>query len=401
MKKTLAFLLALLLIFSLAGCKKKPVYTIDADVSQFKAGILFAGDPETPYSSDAAHYAGIVSAMESYGMDVSSQLLIAKDLGRDEEAVTDALYQLIDDGANVIFGTDYTYQFAMEACASSNPEVAFAHCGSEGVEAANFVTYFGRMYQASYLAGIAAGAKTLELENNTVGYVSNFGVEYSENASAINAFTLGVQAINPDAQIYVMPINQLSDPESEASYAEDFVASYKCGVIGQFCNSALPLQAAKQWKAFGCGCGTDLNEAAPEAHLVSALWNWDVYYLQALKAAAECESAQKFVEQLGSADYYGGIKEGLVDISSLSENCPEGTADAIQEVKQLLISGKWDVFSGVKLQITLNGKKATVKQYDDPLLNQLEEEVLAPGEASLPDEFIRSMSYFLISVLDA
>lgn len=403
MKKILAFLLAFTFIFSLAACNNNetPSYTIDADVTSFKVGILFAGDPETPYSFDFSHYAGVKAAMEHYNMDISTQLLVEKDLGREESAVTDAINKLIDEGANVIFGTDYTFFPAMEESASANPQVAFAHCGGTSVDLANYVTYFGRMYQACYLTGVVAGIKAYSAGYDTIGYISDYGVEYSQYASTINAFSLGVQAANPNAQIYVLPTNSWNDSASISNNAHDLIVSYRCYVVAQQCSTPLPLQAAAEHSVYGCGYGTDMAQAAPDSHLASALWNWDVFYLKALKAAAECEKAEEFAQRLGGNNYYEGLKEGLVEISALSDKCPEGTEDAVNKVKKLITSGDWDVFSGVKLRISVKNGKATVKQYDDPLLNQLDTTVVAAGEGSMPDEYIRSMSYFLISVLDA
>lgn len=36
----------------------------------------------------------------------------------------------------------------------------------------NFNNYFGRIYQARYLTGVAAGLKSLEMGNNSIGYVA-------------------------------------------------------------------------------------------------------------------------------------------------------------------------------------------------------------------------------------
>ena len=65
-----------------------------------------------------------------------------------------------------------------------------------------------------------------------------------------------------------------------------------------------------------------------------------------------CESADQFVTAMEGPAYYGGLNEGMVDVSPLSDNCAAGTQDAIDQVKALIGSGEWDVFSGVKLNVT-------------------------------------------------
>lgn len=403
MKKTFAFVAVFVLLFMLCSCAKKDVsdYTNNADVSDFKAGILFVGDPESPFTPEASHYAGLTAAMESCGMNISSQLLIEKNLGRNKDTVLAAIDRLVTKGANVIFGTDITFYTAMDLTASKNPSTAFAHCGGDWSDYGNFITYSGRMYQANYLSGVVAGLKSLETGKNTIGIVTNYSIEYGENASGINAFTLGALAANPDAQTYMTFLDTWSDDVNESMFAKSLVSSFNCGVITQICLSPRPVQAAGSAGAFICGYGTDMTDVSPDTHLTSAVWNWSVFYQKALKAAAECETAEQFADQLGGDPYYGGLKEGLVDITAPSEHCPAGTQDAIDKIKKLIVSGEWDVFSGVKLQITTENGKATINQYDDPLVTQLEEEVVPAGDMSIPDDFIRFMNYLLISVLDA
>jgi basic membrane protein A len=45
-------------------------------------------------------------------------------------------------------------------------------------------------------------------------------------------------------------------------------------------------------------------------------------------------------------NYFLGIKEGMIDISPLSKNVAEGTAEKIEEARAKIVSGEWDVFTG-------------------------------------------------------
>ena len=115
---------------------------------------------------------------------------------------------------------------------------------------------------------------------------------------------------------------------------------------------------------------------------------------------------------MGGNAYYGGLKEGFVDVSPLSENCAAGTDKAIEAVKAMIVSGEWDVFSGVKLNITVKDGAATVEkvnaalesngfQYVDgnfktPMENV---EIVAAGGASVADGVITgSMNYLVKGV---
>ena len=63
----------------------------------------------------------------------------------------------------------------------------------------NVGTYFGRMYQPRYLTGIVAGKMT---KSNIIGYVAAHPIP--EVIRGINAFTLGVRSVNPNAKVHVV-----------------------------------------------------------------------------------------------------------------------------------------------------------------------------------------------------
>ena len=220
------------------------------------------------------------------------------------------------------------------------------------------------------LAGIAAGLKSLETGNNNVGYVAAYGRQYAETASGINGFALGVQAVNPDATVYVKELGAWADEVNEGAFAEELIQSFNCGVISQHCDSAQPQIAAQDLGVFGCGYNSDMTADAPQAHLTAAIWNWNVYYHTAIEAAMTCGGAENFVTAMGGPAYYGGLAEGFVDVSPLNEaTVAPGTAEAIEAVRELIVSGEWDVFSGTKLHITVNDDgTVTVDQEDADLL---------------------------------
>ena len=250
--------------------------------------------------------------------------------------------------------------------------------------------------------------------NDKIGYVAAHTTDYAETASGINGFALGVQAVNPDAKIYVKNLNNWADEVNEKAYAEELIKSFGCGVVSQHCDSAQPQIAAQNAGVFGCGYNSDMTADAPKAHLTAAIWNWNVYYKTAMEAAIACAGdASKFVEKMGGNAYYGGLKEGFVDVSPLTENCAKGTEEAIKAVKEMMVKGEWDVFSGVKLTITVaEDGTATVEktdaalesnglQYADgnfkaPMENTV---VVEAGGASVDDGVIKgSMNYLVKGV---
>ena len=392
MKKLLALLLAVIMLASFAACSQAG----SDDAADFKVGAIYINSKNDTAGYTYAHHNGITTAMKSLGLDVEKQLVIVDEVPEDKAQVLDAVDTLVGQGANIIFGISFGYIDALEEAATEYPDVIFSHATGYKSNDTNFNNYFGRAYQARYLSGIAAGLKSLETGNNNVGYVAAYGTEYAETASGINGFALGVQAVNPDAKLYVKNLGAWADEVNESAFAQELIKTYNCGVIAQHCDSAQPQIAAANAGVFGCGYNSDMTSAAPDAHLTAAIWNWNVYYETAIKAAMDCGTADKFISEMGSQAYYGGLKEGFVDISPLSKNCAENTDVAIEAVRKLIVDGKWDVFSGVKLSIDADGN---VTMNDADLVDNNGNVIVAAGGASVEDSVITgTMNYFVAGV---
>ena len=396
MKKILALVMAVVMVLGLAACSQKDGANNSTD--DFKVGAIYINSKNDTAGYTYAHHNGITTAMKTLGLDVETQLVIVDEVPEDKEQVLAAVDTLVGEGADIIFGISFGYIDAMEEAAGEYTDVIFSHATGYKSNETNFNNYFGRAYQARYLAGIAAGLKSLETGNNNVGYVAAYGTEYAETASGINGFALGVLAVNPDATIYVKKLGAWADEVNEAAFAAELIESYGCGVISQHCDSAQPQIAAQKAGVYGCGYNSDMTADAPQAHLTAAIWNWNVYYQTAIEAAMKCGSADKFVETMGGSAYYGGLKEGFVDISPLSGNCAAGTEEAVKAVKELIVSGEWDVFSGVKLEIAADG---TVTQVEADLVDNQGNVIVAAGGASVEDGVITgSMNYFVAGVVE-
>ena len=397
MKKLIALFLAALMLFGLCACSNTSDESKSGDADDtFKVGAIYINSKNDTAGYTFAHHNGIVTAMKALGLNVETQLFIVDEVPEDKEQVLSAIDTLVGNGVDIIFGISFGYIDAMEEAAKEYPEVIFSHATGYKANETNFNNYFGRAYQARYLAGIAAGLKSLEIGNNNVGYVAAYGTEYAETASGINGFALGVQAVNPDAKVYVKKLGAWADEVNESAFAKELIESYKCGVISQHCDSAQPQIAAEKANVFGCGYNSDMTPDAPKAHLTAAIWHWDVYYKTAMEAAMACGTADKFVTQMGTPAYYGGLKENFVDVSPLSANCALNTDKAIAAVRKLIVDGEWDVFSGVKLSIAADG---TVTKSDAALMDNTGKEIVAAGGASVADGVITgTMNYFVAGV---
>ena len=99
-------------------------------------------------------------------------------------------------------------------------------------------------------------------------------------------------------------------------------------------------------------------------------------------------------------NYYGGLPQGMVDISPLSANCEPEAAEAIALARELMTSGEWDVFSGVKLSFSGAAGSVAVKKVDDALKTNDGTVIVEAGGASVDDGVIQgSMNYYVDGVV--
>ncbi len=392
-KKITVLLLVFVLLVASLGTLVAFTGCTDSE-SNFKVGAIYINSKSDTSGYTYAHHNGIVKAMEQLGLDVNRQLKIVDNVPEDYTQVSNAIDTLAGQGCNIIIGISFGYIEAM-AAAAKKPEysdIIFTHATGymssldSDEYTATFNNYFGRIYQARYLSGIAAGLKASR--GGKIGYVAAYGTQYAETCSGINAFTLGVQSVNPTAQVIVSELGTWGDETKERQAANELI-SLGCEVITQHCDSAQPQMAAEEAGKFGCGYNSDMTAAAPNAHLTAPIWNWDVYYKLAIGTAMN--EPENFMTKVDN--YYGGLKEGFVDISPLSKNCTEDTADKIAQVKDLIINGEWDVFTDVKLTFDAEGK--VVMTDNSPILKA---DGTPTGE--IDDAVIKgSMNYFVQGVV--
>lgn len=316
-----------------------------------KIGVIHISDPAEGSGYTYTHDQGIVGMQQALGL--SDEQIIRKNNVNDSDAtaIESAILECVEEGCNIIFATSWGYMDTCEALAAEYPEVIFSHGTGYKSNGTNFNNYFGRIYQARYLSGIAAGLKT---ESNKIGYVAAWGSENGEVTSGCDAFAMGVYSVNPDAEVYVKVTNSWFDPEGEGQAAQALV-DLGCDVISQHCDTPNPQLVAEEAGVYGVGYNSDMSKDAPKAVLTSVVWNWSAYYTWAVENVINGTWTGE--------NYYGGLAEGFVDIAPLADFCADGTAEKIEEAREKIVSGEWDVFDG---EIETNeGTTATSEYYSD------------------------------------
>jgi basic membrane protein A len=304
------------------------------DKDSVKIGIIHVSDATDGYSY--AHDAGIQQMQAAIGLG-DEQIIRKLNVSDTDELMTEhVIRECIAEGANVIIATSWGYMNICEKLAAEYPGVVFAHASGYKSNESNFTNYFGRIYQARYLSGIAAGLLT---KSGKLGYVAAMDKTNSEVAGGLNAFALGVESVNPEARIYVRVTNSWFDPVGEQHAALRLLAE-GCDVIAQHCDTSVPQSEAEKVGAWGIGYNSDMRADAPNAVLTSVIWNWDVYYTYLIGGIID--------GSFTTAPYFGGLAEGIVDITPLSDalSTPE-IAKAVAEAREHLLNGEANVFDGV------------------------------------------------------
>ncbi len=207
-----------------------------------KIGVIHITDPAEGSGYTYTHDLGIQGMQKNLGLD-DSQIVRKNNVNdTDATAIENAIRECVEDGCNVVFATSWGFMDTCEALADEFPEVIFSHGTGYKSNGVNFNNYFGRIYQARYLAGVAAGLKT---QSNKLGFVAAMGQENSEVTGGINAFAMGAYSVNPDCEVYVKVTNSWFDPEGETQAAQALV-DLGCDVIAQHCDTPNPQTVAEQ-----------------------------------------------------------------------------------------------------------------------------------------------------------
>lgn len=330
MKKVLALLVVLTLML---GMSAFAAVAEPAAKEDLKIGFVHISDPsDMGYTYN--HDIGTQAMAEAIGLEENQ--IINKFNVPETAACETAINELIDAGCQMIFCTSFGHGDYALAAAKEHPEIEFFHAtgyGAMGAGLDNFHNYFAAIYEARYLAGIAAGLKT---ETNKLGYVAAF--PFAEVISGYTGFYLGAKSVNPDVEMLVMYTNSWNDPTVEAQVAKALI-DQGCDVISQHSDSTAPATTAEQNGVFQVGYNSDMIPAAPKASLVSARIDWSKYLIFAVENYLAGEP--------NPADWSEGLAEGAVYLSPLNEDIiAEGTEEAIEEAKAGLLDGSLKVFAG-------------------------------------------------------
>ena len=200
-------------------------------------------------------------------------------------------------------------------------------------QADNMRTYDSRTYEGAYMAGVIAGGMT---KTNTLGVVGSIPIP--EVIRNINSFTMGAQSVNPNIKTKVVWVNEWFDPPKETEAAQSLING-GADVLMQNTDSSAVLQTAGKAGKYAFGWDSDMTAYAPNAHLASAIINWAPYYIKAVQDALD--GTWK-----GGGGVWWGVKEGAIDIVSISDKVPADIKTKVESVKAGLKDGSFVIWKG-------------------------------------------------------
>ena len=292
-----------------------------------KIGFVMSGNMEEA-GWNGMHYTGVKSASDKLGVT----LLVKENVTEFSGQCKDAIHELVEEGAGMIILSSYGYSEEVQELVKEYPEIVF-YVNSSEYHDVNMTSYIVRMYQARYMAGIVAGMKT---ENQKIGYVA--AMENNEVNRGINAFTLGVKSVNPEAEVVVAWTGEWDNKEQELATAKDLIEQEQVDVITYHQNQPNVIDAADAAGIYSIGYHQAL-EGYSSRYLTSVICNWEYVYEEIVRAYLVGKANK-------SDNYWIGLEADAIELSAYSQEVTADIQKAVEDAKTTMITGK-DVFSGV------------------------------------------------------
>jgi simple sugar transport system substrate-binding protein len=358
---------------TLAGCQKhddpKPESTgastasaaasAPAPSAPFKVAFAYVG-PVGDAGWTFAHDKARKAVQDAFGGAVLTSFVENVPEAADAERV---ISDMASQGNQLIFGTTFGYMEPMLKVAQDFPKVRFEH--ATGYKTSdNLRTYDSRTYEGAYMVGLVAGSMT---KSNILGVVASIPIP--EVIRNIDSFTLGAQSVNPKVKTKVVWVNKWFDPPKEGEGAQALINA-GADVLMQNTDSSAVLQTAEKNGKYGFGWDSDMSKFGPSAHLASAAIDWSPYYKKAVSDAMSGKWT--------TGASWWGVKEGAIDVVSVSDKVTPEARKKLDDVKAGLKSGTFTIWKG-------------------PIVDQSGKEVLKADEAA-DDKFLHGIAFYVKGV---
>ncbi len=295
------------------------------DASDLKIGLVTDVGGVNDGSFNQTAWEGMERAGKDFGVTVNYL-----------ESSTDADYApnletFADEEYDMIISIGYMLADATRNAAEQNPDIKFAIVDDATIDLPNVTCLMFRAEQASYLAGYVAGKTT---KTNNIGFVVGMTNE------TMNQFGYGYYAgakdANPDITVQQFNANSFADSATGKTMANTAITNGADIVFQAAGATGLGvIEACQEAGVYAIGVDSDQSSIAPNTVLTSAMKRVD-------------NAVYNAVEELIDGTLEGGIQSfdlaaGGVDIAPSQDLIAPEVIDAVNEVKEKIVSGEIEV----------------------------------------------------------
>ena len=276
--------------------------------------------------------------------------------------VETAIDAAADWGAEVIFTTSPRQMDEALRAAIRYKDVHFLNCSVNLAHQA-VRTYYAKLYEAKFLAGVIAGIYSAGDGSHVIGYCSDYPI-YGTIAG-INAFAIGAAMTDPKAKVYLewstrQNANWWWDMQGRGIHVISAIDSTH-NIDGSNAYGLCYVEKASP------GEGTDLSGQFKVSNLAAPIWKWGKLYEIIVKTILEGNYHASRVDRKDQAtNYWWGMISGAVDIK-LSDKLPAGTKQMISVLRSSIMSGVFNPFDG-----ELISQNGIVRKENDPPLSSMD-----------------------------
>ena len=396
MKKILAILMAIAMVFSFAACGTKKDGGNDTE-KKLKVGFIFLHDENSTYDNN--FMTGAEEACKKMGVEIIKKTNIPE-----QNACYDAAADLVDKGCTVVFADSFGHEDFMIKAAKEFPNVQFCH--ATGTKAhteklANYHNAFASIYEGRYLAGVAAGLKLNEMiaagkfdaKDAKMGYVGAF--TYAEVISGYTSFYLGAKSVCPTVTMDVQFTGSWYDEALEKEAATKLINN-GCKLISQHADSMGAPTACETAGVPNVSYNGSTVSACPNTFIVSSRINWEPYFEYMIK----CVQDGKAID----TDWTGDLGTGSVVLTDVNGQAAAANTQAeLDKVKAQFDAGTLHVFD--TNTFTVGGEKVTSAPCDMSFMDWSTMTAIYQGETveAIKDGYFaesefRSAPYFSLRI---
>ena len=346
MKKILAILMAIAMVFSFAACGTKKD---GGDTEKkLKVGFIFLHDENSTYDNN--FLTGAEEACKKLGVE-----MITKKNIPEQNACYDAAAELVDSGCSIIFADSFGHEDFMIQAAKEFTDVQFCHATGTKAHTANLPNFhnaFASIYEGRYLAGVAAGLKLNEMiaagkfkaEEAKMGYVGAF--TYAEVISGYTSFYLGAKSVCPTVTMDVQFTGSWYDETLEKEAANTLIQK-GCKLISQHADSMGAPTACETAGIPNVSYNGSTVSQCPNTFIVSSRINWEPYFEYMIK----CVQDGKAID----TDWTGDLGTGSVVLTDVNGQAAAANTQAeMDKVKAQFDAGTLKVFDTSTFTVTVD-----------------------------------------------